>query len=126
MTRIFHEVDEDDSGTIEKEELLEVCDDKNGKLFDKLDVDGDHHIDCEEFIKYINVMAMSRGQKAAKALIKHLLKCELPCVVAQSDATSCCMMFALLAGLDKRAARIAAAAAAAEETEALSRVPSTI
>lgn len=103
VTRIFHEVDEDDSGTIEKEELLEVCDDKNGKLFDKLDVDGDHHIDCEEFIKYINVMAMSRGQKAAKALIKHLLKC-----------------------LDKRAARIAAAAAAAEETEALSRVPSTI
>merc|ERR1712166_1509652 len=87
----------------EKEELLEVCDDKNGKLFDKLDVDGDHHIDCEEFIKYINVMAMTRGQKAAKALIKHLLKC-----------------------IDKRNARVAEAAAAAEETEALSRVPSTI
>ena len=76
MRRIFREVDIDESGTIEKEELLEVCDDKNGKLFDKLDVDGDHHIDVEEFIKYINVMAMTRGQKAAKALIKHLLSCK--------------------------------------------------
>ena len=76
VRRIFREVDIDESGTIEKEELLEVCDDKNGKLFDKLDVDGDHHIDVEEFIKYINVMAMTRGQKAAKALIKHLLSCK--------------------------------------------------
>ena len=41
MRDIHCSLDEDGNGTLEKEELLACCDDKNGKLFDKLDVDSD-------------------------------------------------------------------------------------
>jgi len=71
---MHHILDEDQNGTLEKEELLACCDDKNGKLFDKLDVDSNGHVDMEEFVRYFYQMSLDRGQKAVCGLISHLKK----------------------------------------------------
>jgi hypothetical protein len=67
-------VDEDGNGTVEKEELEAACGDKRGKMFDKLDVDANGHVDPQEFLEYFETMSKTRGRKAAEGLLAHVQK----------------------------------------------------
>lgn len=70
VRRLFQGLDVDNSGAVDKDEIL-FCD-RNGRFFDKLDADKDGKVTADELVHYFDAMCEQRGSDTVDKFVKYM------------------------------------------------------